>query len=319
MKDLLPKYLLLVLLYSPAACNSAQPGCTDPLAINYDPAATVDDNSCEYQVPTLQPEWTVELGAQINETSGLIYWDGMLWMHNDDTDTRLYQLDPNTGEIVGDYMLPGVVNKDWEEIAQDEDFIYVGDIGNNMGNRQDLHILRVGKASLENGAPSIDTIWYTYSDQMDKVSKGLNQTEYDCEAFIVSQDSIYLFTKQWLSGNTTQYVLPKHPGNHVAKKRAVFDIQGQVTGASYLEKEGLLVLCGSTGLVQPFMHVFSAYQDDDFFSGDGKRVNLALPLHQVEAVLTLDGIHYYISNEQTRQSYVNIPQRLHYFDLSGIF
>lgn len=319
MINLLSKYLLLILLYSPAACTTAQPGCTDPLALNYNPAATVDDHSCEYQTPTAQAEWTLELGEQIDETSGLIHWDGLLLTHNDDTDTRLYQLNPATAEIVGNYNLPGVVNQDWEEIDQDDDFIYVGDLGNNRGDRENLHILRVGKASLKSGNPSIDTIWFTYSDQVDLKSLGLNQTEFDCEAFIVTSDSIYLFTKQWLSGNTTQYVLPKHPGSHVALKREVSNIQGQVTGASYLEEEGLLVLCGSAGLVQPFIYLFSDYKDDDFFSGTGKRVNLALPLHQVEAVLTLDGIHYYISNEKTQHSYVNIPQKLHYFDLSGIF
>jgi len=318
MRNLLPAYMLFMMLFLPASCSSGQPGCTDPLALNYDPEATEDDNSCTYQVPSAEPLWTLDLEMQIHETSGLIHWDGSLWTHNDDTDTRLYRLDPGTAEIVGDVRLPGVFNQDWEEIEQDEDYIYVGDFGNNMGNRTNLHILRVEKASMLSGEPAIEKIWFTYSDQEDFISSGLNQTEFDCEAFVVSSDSIYLFTKQWLSGNTTCYALPKQPGNHVAMKKEVFNIQGQVTGASYLEEERLLVLCAYAGLMQPYLYLFRGFQAEDFFSGEGMQVNLLLPFHQVEAVTTLDGIHYYISNERSSASYVNIPQRLHYFDLGRI-
>ena len=60
-----------------------------------------------------------------------------------------------------------VENSDWEEISQDDGYIYLGDFGNNTGDRTDLHILRVEKSSLKSGKPSIDTIWYTYSDQYD--------------------------------------------------------------------------------------------------------------------------------------------------------
>lgn len=310
------KYLLVLFWCLHAACNTAQPGCTDPLALNSDASATVDDSSCEHQIATVSPVWSIELDEQISETSGLILWDGFLWTHNDDTDTRLYFLDTASAEITGNLLLPDVVNQDWEEIAQDEDYIYAGDFGNNMGNRKNLHILRIEKLSLKAGNPSIDTIWFTFSDQQEFTSTGFNQTEFDCEAFIVSTDSIYLFTKQWISANTTQYVLPKLPGNHVAQKRVSFNVQGQVTGATYLEQERLLVLCGYTGLVQPFLFLFYDFRGDDFFSGTQKRLNVALPFHQMEAIVTSNGIHYFLTNEKIEQSYVNIPQKLHKIDLS---
>ena len=319
MKDMKSTYLLLLLLCMPVSCNSAQPGCTDPKASNFDSTATEEDDSCKYEILNVSPEWSIELDQQIRETSGLILWDEALWTMNDDTDTRLYGLNASTGEITDDYMLPGVVNQDWEEIAQDEDFIYVGDFGNNMGNRDNLHILRIDKFSLKAGKPSIDTIWFSFSDQQNPASTGFNQTEFDCEAFVVSSDSIYLFTKQWLSGNTSQYVLPKLPGSYVAQKRAVFNIQGQVTGATYLEHERLLVLCAYAGLMQPFLHLFYDYQGDNFFSGKQQRVNIALPFHQVEGIVTSDGIHYYLTNEHTAvESYINLPPKLHLIDLSEV-
>ncbi len=312
----LTKYLFFVLLSIPVSCHSANPGCTDPKALNYDSLARVEDGSCKCQGAYVSPEWSKELGEQIPETSGLIYWDGVLWTMNDDTDTRLYLLDAESAEIVGGHTLQGVINQDWEEIAQDEEYVYVGDFGNNMGMRKNLHILRIEKRSLKSGNPSIDTIWFSYSDQQDFASTGFNQTEFDCEAFIVASDGIYLFTKQWLSSNTTLYELPKLPGTYVAQKIEVYPIQGQVTGASFLEEERVLVLCGYAGLVQPFLYLFYDYQDFAFFSGNQKRLNISLPFHQVEGVATTDGLHYYISNEHfTMESYVDIPQRLHMIDL----
>lgn len=316
MKKMKSIFLIGLLLFIHISCNSGDPGCTDPQALNYNPSATEEDGSCVYEIPNISPEWSIELSEEVRETSGLIFWKGDLWTMNDDTDPRLYKLDTLTGESPDYIWLWGVVNRNWEEIAQDEDYIYVGDFGNNSGNREDLHILRIDKLSLESGRPSIDSISFTYSDQLSFTSPGLNQTEFDCEAFVVSSDSIYLFTKQWRSGFTSQYVLPKLPGSYVAQKRAEFDTQGQVTGATYLQQERLLVLCGYSAFVQPFIYLFYDFQGDDFFSGIQKRLNLALPMHQVESIVSVDGRQYYLSNEHVEtQPFVNIPQKLHKFDL----
>jgi hypothetical protein len=310
---------MVFLLLMPVSCNSGNSGCTDPQASNYDPSATVEDDSCIYEIVTLSPEWSIELSEMVNETSGLILWNGGLWTINDDTDPRLYKLDTLTGEVVDYKWLWGVVNRDWEALAQDEDFIYVGDFGNNTGNREDLRILRIEKRSLDSGKPSIDSISFTFSDQEDFTGTGLNQTEFDCEALVVSADSIYLFTKQWQSAYTTQYVLPKVPGNHIARNRKSFDTQGQVTGATLLEQERVLVLCGYSGLMQPFMYLFFDYEEDNYFSGIQQRVNIALPFHQIEGIASDDGIRYYLSNERaTAQSFINIPQKLHLIDLSEV-
>jgi hypothetical protein len=311
--------LMLFLLFIPVSCDSGNYGYTDPQALNGDPPATDEDDGSDDEIVTVSPEWSLELSELVSETSGLILWNGGLWTINDDTDRRLYQIDTITGKLLKYEWLLGVVNRDWEDLAQDEEYIYVGDFGNNSGNRDDLHILRVEKRSLESGKASIDSISFAYSNQEDLTGTGLNQTEFDCEAFIVSSDSIYLFTKQWQSGYTSQYVLPKVPGNHIARYRSSFNTQGQVTGATFLEQEGLLVLCGYSGLIQPFLYLFHDYEEDNFFSGIQQRINMALPFHQIEAIASNDGIRYYLSNERTSaQSYINIAPKLHLFDLSEV-
>lgn len=313
------KYALIIwfVVAFPVSCNTMNPGCNDPEAKNSDPSANINDGSCTYDPVWVTPYKTMELSVVLEETSGLILWDSYLWTHNDDSDTRLYGLDTATAEIETTSILWKVENKDWEEIAQDEGYIYLGDFGNNGGNRTDLQILRVEKNSVRSGKPVIDTIGFTYSDQHDMDPGTFNQTEFDCEAFVVSSDSIYLFTKQWLTAHTTVYSLPKEPGSHVAERRSTFNIEGLVTGATFLEEKHLLVLCGYSGLSQPFLYLLYDYPGDQFFSGNKRRVNVSLLFHQIEGVATEDGLKYFLSNEQSSLSnsgYVN-PPKVHLLDL----
>jgi len=229
----------------------------------------------------------------------------------------LYGLNPETGEISREYLLIGVENTDWEEISQDGEFIYIGDIGNNRsGNRTDLHILRIDKGSLQSGSPLIDTIWFSYGDQVDFIAQTANQTEYDCEAFVVTQDSIYLFTKQWLTSYTSLYAIPKSPGSFVARKRGTLNIQGLVSGASYFESDRLLVLCGYNSFLNPFLYLLYDYSGDHFFSGNKRKINLLLPFTQVEGLASPDGLLYHISNETfVRETLIETRAAIHLIDL----
>jgi len=313
----IPILLCLAMLFL-VSCSAQEPGCTDPLANNFDPRASMNDGSCIYNSAAVSPLTTLSLSELLDETSGLILWDGFLWTHNDDTDTRIYQVDKSQADIIKQFELKGVVNRDWEEISQDEDYIYLGDFGNNgAGNRKDLHLLRIEKQTLRSGHAIIDTIWFSYSDQLDFDPQPPNQTEFDCEAFIVSYDSIYLFTKQWLSGYTSVYSLPKVPGRYLAERIDHYDIQGLVTGASYLDSLNLLALCGYNIMLQPFIFLLYDFQDFRFFSGNKRKLSVNLPFHQVEGLATNDGLIYFLSNEAiVFQEAVNIEQALHLFDLN---
>jgi len=300
------------------ACQAQTPGCTDPLANNYDPSATSNDGSCMYTVSAISPVTTTTLHSTLSETSGLIVWDGYVWTHNDDADTTLYGLDSLSAEIMMKYPLPGVTNTDWEEISQDESYVYVGDFGNNRsGNRTDLNILRVDKSTLKSGNPKIDTIWFSYSDQTDLSPREPNSTDFDCEAMIVSGDSIYLFTKQWISVGTSLYSLPKHPGTYKAKFKDSLDVQGLVTGSCYLESKQLVVLTAYNSLLIPYFYMLYDFNNKEFFLGNKRKLLMSIPIHQVEGIATLDGLKYFVSNEYSQlKPWPVQPQRLHTFDLS---
>lgn len=306
------------LLCTVSSCQSQDlTGCTDPLANNYDPDATINDGSCTYDPITISPQQTFSLDEQVKGTSGLILWDGNLWTHNDYGDPIIYGLDTTEAEIKRTYILGGTMTTNWEEISQDRDNIYIGDFGNNRGSRTDLHILRVDKNTLITGNPVIDTIWFSYSDQAVIGNGEANQTDFDCEAMIVSEDSIYLFTKQWISSQTSVYSLPKIPGSFTALKKTEYDVQGLITGATYLESEQLMVLCGYSGLLYPFLILLYDFPAHDFFSGNIRKIMVSLPLHQIEGIASANGLKYYISNESfSLQEVISTPQKLHIFDIS---
>jgi len=299
--------------------NPKVPGCTDPMASNYNSSATDNDGSCIYDPVTISPVETFQLDGSVYETSGLTLWNDLGWTHNDNTDTRLYGISLSGGEILTEVELLNVENRDWEEISQDADYLYIGDIGNNAGNRTDLRILRIQKEALTSGRQVIDTIWYSYGDQADFSTGGGQQTDFDCEAFVVSEDSIYLFTKQWISPGTSVYKLPKIPGTFTAVRVGWLDIQGLVTGAVFLEKENLLVLVGYSASLYPFFHLSYGFRGHDFFSANNRQVVISLPFHQVESVSTVNGLDYYVTNERTMiRSAMLAPPKLHRFDLRAL-
>jgi hypothetical protein len=306
----------ITFLFSMTRITAQVPGCTDPLAVNYNQSATVNDGSCYYNIANIEPLAGVGLSPSLSETSGLILWNGNLWTHNDNNDTNLYCLDTIDGRIVQTVSLSGIENKDWEEISQDKDYIYIGDFGNNSGNRTDLRIFRIAKNTLLGGSQLIDSIKFSYSDQVD-FTPDAYKTDFDCEAFIVAGDSIYLFTKQWISNKTNIYSLSKNPGNYVAKLRSAWDVNGLVTGATFLDTKKIAVLSGYSEKLVPFIYLLYDFNGYDFFSGNKRKVEVLLPYHQIEGIATSDGVKFYISNEHfSLEPFINVRQKLHVLDLS---
>jgi hypothetical protein len=278
--------------------------------------ATHNDGSCSYPRTRIKPDFTIQLSAVLKETSSLLLWDSLLWTSNDDSDTTLYGMDTG-GVIQKEIPLKKIVNNDWEDMAQDNHHFYIGDFGNNVsGNRTDLHILRIEKESLRLNTPKIDTLSFSYSNQTDFRKLKSNTTNFDCEAFVVANDSIYLFTKQWKQKRTAVYVLPKTPGNHVAQLRESYNIKGLITGATYLPHKQIIALSGYSKTLSPFIYLLYDYNNSNFFSGNKRKIKIALPFNQMEGITTQDGLKYYLTNESfARKPIINNPSRLHHFDL----
>lgn len=311
------KKAFFLLLFFITHSYSQITGCTDPLSKNYNPKATINNGSCCYKRAKLKPEFTVKLSDSLTETSSLIHYNGLLWTANDDTDATVYGMDYQ-GNIKQKISIAGLRNKEWEEISQDSSFIYLGDFGNNyQGNRTDLRILRLRKSELYATTPQIDTIAFSYSNQTDFSIQKPNKTNFDCEAFIVASDSIFLFTKHFKNRRTTVYSLPKTPGTFVAKEKETYKIKGLITGVTYLHDKNLIALSGYNKLLKPFIYLLYDFKETHFFSGSKRKIKLKLPFHQVEGITTTDGLHFFITNEKAvKKPFFNVPQQLHQIDLS---
>lgn len=307
-------FLGVVMVLISTSLNAQVYGCTDLQANNYNSAATNNDGSCTYNAITVSPFGALELGDTLQETSGLIWYNNYVWSHNDNTDKRIHAVDTLTGNVVHSVSINNTVNYDWEEISQDNDYVYVGDFGNNgNGNRQNLHLLRLKKSELGNNTIISDTIWFHYDDQADFTGTGNNNTDFDCEAFIATDDSIYLFTKQWLSKKTSVYALPKTPGNYAARHRTTFNVQGMITGANYQPAKKTVVLCGynfTGSMFYPFFYLLYDFSGDNFFSGNKRKLDMNQPLLQMEGIATRDGKTFFISNEKISNSIITITPKL---------
>lgn len=324
MRNVVALYLLLA---ATAFCVQAQVcGCTDSLAVNYNPNATSNDGGCVYATTIITADGVGLLDSLMQGSSSLLYWDNGFWTFNDHKDSCLYHIDSTSAYLMETFCINGLRNDDVEEISQDSLYLYFGDVGNNNGNRQDLHFLRIRKESILNQSVEIDTIAFSYQDQTD-FTPNPQATDFDCEAFIVSDDSIYMFTKEWGSTQTTIYSIPKTLGTHIARRQESYNVGGLVTGAAYMPEYRLVVLCGydydSLNLLSslhPFMILLYDFQGNRFFSSNKRRLDFDFSTRaQIEAVATHNALDYYITNESTSVPMmgftIDIPPVLQRLDL----
>jgi len=256
--------------------TQAQPGCTDPQANNFNPSATENDGTCTYTPILLQPSVRSELPSQLEEASGLERWESYLITHNDGGGQAIiYLLDSLTGGIEREVVLRGVNNIDWEDLARDETHLYVGDFGNNSGNRTDLRVLKVELEDSLLDSAEVEVIQFEYADQTGNQG-GLNENDYDGEAFLALGDSLHLFTKNWVDNQTRHYAMPKVPGNYSLEVRESFDVQGLVTSAD-IDSVGTINLLGYTETGQAFIWVLFDYKETRFFSGNKRQFFLEVP------------------------------------------
>ncbi|MEJ7666683.1 MAG: T9SS type A sorting domain-containing protein [Hymenobacter sp.] len=256
------------------------------------------------------------LSPELNEISGLQVAGGRLWSHNDSGNAPvLFRVDPASGRTVQRVRLRGAANVDWEELAADATYLYVGDFGNNFGNRRDLRILRVALADLGSAADSADAqiIAFRYPDQTDFTAR-LNQHNFDCEALFFAHDSLHLFTKDWADFKTRYYTVPAAPGSYVAHLKATFNVNGLITAADINPAGTVAALLGyDTRNGAAFAWLLSDFKNTAFFGGDKRRIELpgVLRVGQVEGLAFAGRDQLLISNERLSNALVTVPAQLY--------
>ena len=228
------------------------------------PAMAQEEGTAEFS-PLFLPKLKAELPEEVNETSGLFFHNGRLWTHNDSGGKPiLYALDTTTFEVVQKVTLSNAKNKDWEDVCTDGEMVFVGDFGNNNGNRKNLRIFTFPLSAIpDEGDASvmIDSIRFSFGDQTN-FEKRRYEHDFDCEAMFTSEDYLYLLSKGWETGTTRLYRLPKTAGNHVAEVVNGFDSQGLITGADYDRENRILVVVGYVKSIwKPFMYIIFDFDE----------------------------------------------------------
>lgn len=185
-----------------------------------------------------------QLPVDIQESSGLEFLGGQLWTHEDGGGgSMLHQLDTLNGNVLRSVFVEQATNVDWEDICADDDYVYVGDFGNNAGARTDLKIYRIGRDSLllsSRDTVLAEVIEFSYPDQSDFTPTQFS-TRFDCEAMVVDNGVLHLFTKRWNDEWTKEYELSVNPGLQVAVPKDSIFLGAFVTGADF-EPGGYLYL-----------------------------------------------------------------------------
>jgi len=149
-----------------------------------------------------------------------------------------------------------------------------------------------------NDTVTADIIHFTYLDQTD-FNPGIFSTNFDAEAIISCNDSLYIFTKNWGNSWTNIYVLPKTPGTYQIEKIDSIDVQGLITGGIYDEIANTILLSGYT-FTAPFIVEVSDFISNDFSNGTVHRYLIDPPLGsslQIEGITSFAANQYYLTAE----------------------
>lgn len=235
----------------------------------------------------------------IKETSGLIYFENRLITHNDSGDKpNLYEVNSANGKVIRTVFVENATNRDMEDIAHDENYIYLCDIGNNTNTRKDQTIYKIKKADyLVKDKVEAELITFNYREQTD-FTYANQATNFDAEAVIVMGDNLYLFTKNWSDLKTSVYAIPKNAGNYEISSLATADVKGLITGADYDKSANRILLTGYANF-KAFVIVLSDFNKNPL---DGKMEKIDLNISgskQVEAVTYNPAGFYFLSAEES--------------------
>ncbi len=278
-------------------------GCTDPQALNYNANATENDGSCNYKQKSYSPiKLCSKISDTLSETSGLVIIDNQFWTHNDsDNPPIIYLFDSLSGNIIHSVYIKNYPNIDWEDITHDDLHIYIGNFGNNGGSRKDLSILKIKKSDihLTKTIDSVDAeiIRFKMGDQTDFTDNFINNN-FDMEAFFYFNDSLHLFSKNWIDKQSRHYVCPIDSGSYTLLPVETIDVGGQISSAT-INKDGVVALIGYTKPLYPcFIWLCWDHKNLRLNSGNRRKIDLGNTLFpgQIEGV-AMRGNTVYISNE----------------------
>ena len=244
----------------------------------------------------------------IHETSGLEYFNGRFWTFNDSGgEALIYSFSPDQERLDIKYYFTGLVNRDWEDICADDEYLYIADIGNNFGSRDSLKIYKIRLEDFLSWNNKFETISFSYNE-MTPEFRNRYGNPFDCEALIVRDDTLYIFTKNWQDKSSQIYRIPSRPGHYPVSAIASLEPDMLVSGAEFDPSTKKLYLIG----YRNFKPVIFQYD----FTSDLPEKEIEIILRgrrglQVEAICTDKSGNIYFTNEKSskRQAFWILQRR----------
>lgn len=242
--------------------------------------------------------YETQLPEKIEETSGIEFFKNDFLTHNDSGGKpNLYRF-TKQGDLINKYRIEGAENNDWEDIAQDKNYLYISDSGNNKGKRKNLNILIVDP---KRDFKKIGAITFNYRDQQDFDKR--EKHPFDAEALVATQEVLVLFSKNRKTSTTELYSIPKTSGNYTLSPKKSFDVQSLITGADYHHRLKLIALVGYVRSGEQFLYTLSSFDMENLNQVKMKKFKLPLDGKQVEAIKIIDQNNFWITSEGEGESF----------------
>ena len=180
--------------------------------------------------------------ARLQNISGIMHVNNQIWVHsNKGGSSKLYLLGiktdvlrtpiwhglnkevvskADTAFVVDSTSFANIGNVDWEDLAFDSNYVYIGDIGNFFGDRKNLRVYRFPIDKLGSKNVYVDTISFSYAEQSDFATR-INH-DFDCEA-LSANDSLLILCTKGTGGKMYTYHLSKKPGTYRISRIASYD------------------------------------------------------------------------------------------------
>lgn len=216
------------------------------------------------------------LDKELKEISGITSIGDNLWVITDKPKARVFKLDAG-GDLLQTVNVSNVEATDVEAVASDSNYIYLGDVGDNIGDRIERKIIKISNGSIPEGSEvqvTAEMIEFTFPNE--ELTDNKKQNNFDCESLLSFRDSLYVFTKDREDKETKLYVIPKTPGKYTARYISTFNSEGLVTDAAINKLNNEVALIGyHKGHAYPFIYLFSNFDGNNFFSGEVEKIDLA--------------------------------------------
>jgi hypothetical protein len=258
---------------------------------------------------------------EITESSGLVAsrcQPDVLWTHNDAGDDEYIFAFNLKGAPLGTWKVENARNEDWEDMAGYKDvagkcYLYIGDIGNNKRERNQLTVYRFNEPLVSPETGSSNRKAPLTTDPADAVTFKYPDVPLNAETLMVQPASgdIYILTKRVDGPSQVFKISPQFGSTVVAQKIGEVSVpavpNGLLTGGDISPDGKRVVICDYTAGYE--LQLGSAPNFDDIWKTKPVPVNLG-DRKQGEAVtFSSDGSSILATSEKKNSPVIEVKRK----------